>query len=90
MLPLAFASGTAEVGRIASIDSIGNLRGSHRPYATGFVRNTAGRFTAGLLAVGVPPFPSTILMLILGHNLPQPGARVRCPLQKPPMRLRGE
>jgi MFS transporter, ACS family, tartrate transporter len=67
-LPTAFLSGTAAAGRIALINSIGNLAGFAAPYMMGYLKDATGGFDAGLLAVSTLPFLSFILILVLGHN----------------------
>jgi MFS transporter, ACS family, tartrate transporter len=67
-LPTAFLSGTAAAGGIALINSIGNLAGFVAPYMMGYLKDTTGSFSAGLLAVSALPFLSFILVLALGHN----------------------
>lgn len=67
-LPTAFLSGTAAAGGIALINSIGNLAGFAAPCMMGYLKDTTGGFSAGLLAVSTLPFLSFILILVLGHN----------------------
>ncbi|HJU17247.1 MAG TPA: MFS transporter [Stellaceae bacterium] len=67
-LPTAFLSGTAAAGGIALINSIGNLAGFAAPYLMGYLKDTTGSFSAGLLAVAAMPFVSFVLVLALGHN----------------------
>ena len=52
----------------ASINATGNFAVFAAPYATRLVKDAAGGFTTGLLAVAFLPFLSAILMLILGDD----------------------
>ena len=47
-LPSTFLGGTAAAGGIALVNSIGNLGGFAGPYVVGWIRESAGSYTAGL------------------------------------------
>jgi len=51
-IPSAFLTGTSAAAGIAAINSIGNLSGFAGPYMMGYLRDTTGDFTAGLLVLG--------------------------------------
>jgi ACS family tartrate transporter-like MFS transporter len=48
-LPTAFLRGTAAAGGIALVNSVGNVGGFVGPILVGWVRDTTGQFSAGLL-----------------------------------------
>lgn len=50
-LPTAFLSGTAAAGGVALINSIGNVGGFVGPYIIGYVKQTTGSFTSGLMVL---------------------------------------
>lgn len=50
-LPTAFLSGTAAAGGIALVNSIGNVGGFVGPYIIGYVKQTTGSFTSGLMVL---------------------------------------
>jgi nitrate/nitrite transporter NarK len=58
-LPTAFLSSTAATGGIALINSIGNLAGFAASYIMGYLKDTTGGFSTGLLAVSILPFLSS-------------------------------
>ena len=49
----SFVAGAAAAGSIAFINSVGNLGGFVGPYLVGWLRDSTGSFTAGLLALAV-------------------------------------
>jgi ACS family tartrate transporter-like MFS transporter len=50
-MPPAFLRGTAAAGGIAIVNSVGNVGGFAGPFLIGWVRDTTGAFTSGLLAL---------------------------------------
>ena len=66
-LPTAFLSGTAAAGGIAMINSIGNLAGFAGPYAMGWIKDSTGSYTGGLLSLAAG-FIAMIIVLALGHD----------------------
>ena len=67
-LPTAFLSGTAAAGAIALINSIGNLAGFGGPYLVGWVKESTGSTTWGLLVLAVLPLIAAFLVLTLKHD----------------------
>ena len=67
-LPTAFLSGTAAAAGIAMINSIGNLAGFAGPYAMGWIRDSTGSYTGGLLSLAAVAVIAMILMLALDHD----------------------
>jgi len=67
-LPTAFLSGTAAAGAIALINSIGNLAGFGGPYLVGWVKDTTGSTSSGLLALAIMPLIGGLLVLMLKHD----------------------
>ena len=50
-MPTAFLRGTAAAGGIALVNSVGNLGGFVGPFLVGWIRDSTGGFTAGLLTL---------------------------------------
>ena len=48
-LPASFLSGASAAAGIAAINSLGNLSGFAGPFAMGYLKDTTGNFTAGLV-----------------------------------------
>ena len=67
-LPTAWLSGTAAAGAIALINSIGNLAGFGGPYLIGWVKETMGSTSAGLLMLAVLPLIAGILVFMGNHG----------------------
>jgi MFS transporter, ACS family, tartrate transporter len=63
-LPTAWLSGTAAAGGIALINSIGNLAGFGGPYLIGWVKDTTGSTSLGLLVLAVLPLVAACLVLV--------------------------
>jgi MFS transporter, ACS family, tartrate transporter len=58
-------TGSASAAGLAIINSVGNLSGFAGPYVMGWVRDTTGSFTIGLLAVAIGPTFAAICMFAL-------------------------
>lgn len=58
-------SGSAAAVGLAIINSVGNLSGFVGPFVMGWVRDSTGSFTIGLLAVAIGPAFAAIAMLLL-------------------------
>lgn len=67
-LPTAFLSGPAAAAGIAIINSIGNLAGFAGPFAMGWVKDTTGSYTGGLLLLSAVGTASMLIVLALGHD----------------------
>jgi D-galactonate transporter len=67
-LPTAWLSGTAAAGAIALINSIGNLAGFGGPYLIGWVKETTGSTSTGLLVLAVLPLIGGLLVLLAGNQ----------------------
>jgi MFS transporter, ACS family, tartrate transporter len=67
-LPTAVLSGTAAAAGIAVINSIGNLAGFAGPYAMGWIKDSTGSFTGGLLLIAGLAIIAMGIVLALGHN----------------------
>ncbi|MGJ5203200.1 MFS transporter [Bradyrhizobium sp. HKCCYLR20261] len=67
-LPTAWLSGTAAAGAIALINSIGNLAGFGGPYLVGWIKDTTGSTTHGLLALSALPLMAGLLVFFGGHE----------------------
>jgi nitrate/nitrite transporter NarK len=65
-LPTAWLSGTAAAGAIALINSIGNLAGFAGPYLIGWVKETTGSTSTGLLVLAVLPLIGGLLVFLGG------------------------
>jgi D-galactonate transporter len=67
-LPTAWLSGTAAAGGIALINSIGNLAGFGGPYLIGWVKDTTGSTSNGLLVLSLLPLVAGLLVFLGGHE----------------------
>jgi ACS family tartrate transporter-like MFS transporter len=67
-LPTAWLSGTAAAGAIALINSIGNLAGFGGPYLIGWVKETTGNTSTGLLVLSLLPLAAGLLAFLDGHE----------------------
>ncbi|HEY0908909.1 MAG TPA: MFS transporter [Bradyrhizobium sp.] len=67
-LPTAWLSGTAAAGAIALINSIGNLAGFAGPYLIGWVKESTGNTSTGLLVLAVLPLIGGLLVFVGGHE----------------------
>jgi MFS transporter, ACS family, tartrate transporter len=67
-LPTAWLSGTAAAGAITLINSIGNLAGFAGPYLIGWVKETTGSTSTGLLVLAVLPLLGGLLVFVGGHE----------------------
>ncbi len=64
-LPTEFLSGSAAAGGIALINSIGNVGGFVGPFVVGYVKQTTGDFTGGLLCLATTLLLGSCLALKL-------------------------
>jgi ACS family tartrate transporter-like MFS transporter len=67
-LPTAWLSGTAAAGGIALINSIGNLAGFGGPYLIGWVKDTTGSTSNGLLVLSLLPLLAGLLVFLGKHE----------------------
>jgi MFS transporter, ACS family, tartrate transporter len=67
-LPTAWLSGTAAAGAIALINSIGNLAGFGGTYLIGWVKETTGNTSTGLLVLSLLPLAAGLLAFLDGHG----------------------
>ena len=67
-LPTAFLSGSAAAGGIAVINSVGNLSGFAGTYAVGYIKQSTGSFTGGLLLLAGAGIVGLVLVLMLRHD----------------------
>jgi ACS family tartrate transporter-like MFS transporter len=67
-LPAAMLRGAAAASGIALINALGNLGGFAGPFVIGWIRQTSGSFSWGLLAVGAGVLLTGALTLLIGHN----------------------
>jgi MFS family permease len=67
-LPTAWLSGVAAAGAIALINSIGNLAGFAGPYLIGWVKETTGSTSTGLLVLAALPLLAGLLVFLGGHE----------------------
>jgi cyanate permease len=64
-LPSRFLSGQAAAGGLALINSIGALGGFAGPYLVGYLKDSFGTFTAGMLGLAIVLAITTLLTLSL-------------------------
>jgi len=69
-LPTAFLTGTAAAGGIALVNSIGNLGGFVGPYLLGWLSDTTGAATLGLLFLAGCYVLAGAVTALLGHDDP--------------------
>jgi MFS family permease len=69
-LPPAMLSGAAAAGGIALINSVGNLSGFLGPFMMGWLKDSTGSYTPGLLAIGIGPIVSAAVVLMLRPPAP--------------------
>ena len=67
-LPTSFLSGAAAAGGIAVINSLGNLAGFFGPYAMGWIKDSTGSFTAGLICLAGAGLIGMATVLLLHHD----------------------
>jgi MFS transporter, ACS family, tartrate transporter len=67
-LPTAFLTGSAAAGGIALINAIGNLGGFGGPYVIGWVKDTTGTTTLGLVALAIALITAGVITCLLGHD----------------------
>jgi ACS family tartrate transporter-like MFS transporter len=67
-IPSAFLTGSSAAAGIAAINAIGNLSGFAGPYLMGYLRDTTGNFTAGLLVLGGCALVGGIVAMTLKVN----------------------
>jgi MFS transporter, ACS family, tartrate transporter len=90
-LPSAVLRGAAAAGGIALINAVGNVGSFTGPYAVGWIKQTTGSFTWGLVVVAAGVLLAGVLALFIGHDasaehaeIPAPPATVhnRAPTQR--------
>jgi MFS family permease len=64
-LPTAFLTGTAAAGRLALINSVGNLGGFAGPYFVGWIKTVTGEYAPALLIIGVGVALSGLIALAM-------------------------
>ncbi|HET9018481.1 MAG TPA: MFS transporter [Acetobacteraceae bacterium] len=67
-LPAAFLSGASAAAGIAIINALGNLSGFFGPYAMGWIKDTTGSFSGGLLLIAALALIACVAVLILRHD----------------------
>jgi MFS transporter, ACS family, tartrate transporter len=67
-LPAAFLSGPAAAAGIAIINSLGNLSGFAGPFAMGWIKDTTGSFSGGLLLIAALALIGVVTVLVLRHD----------------------
>jgi MFS transporter, ACS family, tartrate transporter len=68
-LPAALLSGASAAGAIALINALGNIGGFAGPYVIGWVKDTTGNFTYGLLVVASGVLLTGVLAVLIGHDV---------------------
>ncbi len=67
-IPGAFLTGTSAAAGIATINSIGNLSGFVGPYVMGYLKDTTGTFTIGLILLGVTALVGGVATMMMRVN----------------------
>jgi MFS transporter, ACS family, tartrate transporter len=70
-MPTAFLRGTAAAGGIALVNSVGNVGGFVGPMIVGWVRDTTGQFSAGLLVLAAALVVGALVVLAIPPLRPQ-------------------
>ncbi len=66
--PTAVLSGSAAAAGIAVINSVGNLSGFAGPFAMGWIKDTTGSFSGGLLLIAGLAIIALVIVYLLGHD----------------------
>ena len=69
-LPATVLKGAPAAGAIALVNALGNIGGFVGPYVIGWVRNSTGKFSLGLLTVAACVLLTGILVPLVGRRLP--------------------
>jgi nitrate/nitrite transporter NarK len=64
-LPASFLTGASAAAGIAAINSLGNLSGFAGPYAMGYLKDSTGNFTAGLLLLAGCALVGAVVVVLL-------------------------
>jgi D-galactonate transporter len=80
-LPTAWLSGAAAAAGIALINSIGNLAGFGGPYLIGWIKESTGSTSTGLLVLAVLPLIAGLLVLFGRHDTSAEFAEPVAPLR---------
>jgi nitrate/nitrite transporter NarK len=67
-LPTGFLTGSAAAGAIALINSIGNFGGFVGPYAIGWIKDTTGETTLGLVLLAACSIMAGVVTFLMGHD----------------------
>ena len=67
-LPAAILHGAAAAGAIALINALGNVGGFAGPFMIGWIKDTTGSFTWGLLAAAGSVLSAGIIAVLIGHD----------------------
>ena len=67
-IPSSFLTGASAAAGIAAINSLGNLSGFGGPFLMGWLKNTTGSFTAGLVCLAVIAAIGAAVVLLLRVN----------------------
>jgi ACS family tartrate transporter-like MFS transporter len=67
-LPASRLSGPAAAGGVALINAVGNIGGFAGPFVIGWIKDSTGSFTYGLLVVASGVLATGIITWLLGHD----------------------
>ena len=67
-LPTGFLTGSAAAGGIAMTNSIGSLGGIAGPYAVGWIKDTTGETTLGLVLLAACSIMAGVITFLIGHD----------------------
>jgi D-galactonate transporter len=67
-IPSSFLTGASAAAGIAAINSLGNLSGFGGPFLMGWLKNTTGSFTPGLVCLAVAAAIGAVAVLVLRVN----------------------
>jgi D-galactonate transporter len=82
-IPSSFLTGASAAAGIAAINSLGNLSGFGGPFLMGWLKNTTGSFTPGLVCLAIAAAIGAVTVLLLRVNPALERAPEAPPLQAP-------
>jgi ACS family tartrate transporter-like MFS transporter len=82
-MPSIFLTGTAAAGAIALINATGNLGGYFGPFIVGWIKDSTGRFEAGLYFLAACSLACALITLVAARAAGDPAAMMRASAATP-------
>ena len=76
-MPSIFLTGTAAAGAIALINATGNLGGYFGPFIVGWIKDSTGKFEAGLYFLAACSLMCAVITFFAARAAGDPVARMR-------------